>query len=172
MSVPLFERACPHTHEALCQIYRGGQHRQGSPQLDNMAHLPTEIVHLILRLLGNPDKVALALTSKRHMALVESARKVSAKRLAVTKTRRLAVLVRLHDWMPPGLKLCYSCIKFIPSVENGPWHGDFTFLEKGLASKTALENGPHCNSCYRRDQVELAKASTNAQRLKKKVREM
>jgi hypothetical protein len=137
-----------------------------------MSHQPVEVVHLILRLLDNPDKVALVLTSNWYMAVVESARKVPAKRSTVTKSRRLAVLVRLHDWMPPGLKLCYSCVKFIPSIEHGPWHGDVAFLERGLATKMAVENGPHCNSCYLRGQVEVAKASANAQRLKKMIREM
>lgn len=168
----MFEQACPHTHEAHRQIYQGGMLGQGSPQLDGMLRLPPEIVHLILGLLENPDKVALALTAKPYMSMVESARKRPAKHSRVTKPRRLAVLVRLHDWMPPGLKLCYSCVKFIPSIENGPWHGDVTFLEKGLATMKAVENGPHCDSCYRRDQVEVAKASANAQRLKKMIREM
>ena len=127
---------------------------------------------MVLGFLDNPDKVALALTSKWYMAVVESAKKVPAKQSTVTKSRRLAVLVRLHDWMPPGLKLCYSCVKFMPSKENGPWHGDVTFLERGLATKKAVENGPHCNSCYMRGQIEVVKATANAQRLKKMIRKM
>ena len=154
------------------QIYQGGKLGQGSGQLDDLSRLPVEVVHLVLGFLDNPDKVALALTSKSYMAVVESARKMPVKRSTVTKSKRLAVLVRLHDWMPPGLKLCYSCVKFMPSKENGPWHGDVTFLERGLATKMALKNGPHCNPCYLRGQVEVAKASANVQRLKKMIREM
>jgi hypothetical protein len=74
--------------------------------------------------------------------------------------------------MPPTLKLCYSCVKFIPRRENGPWHGDVTFLERGLATKMAVENGPHCHSCFLRGQIDVDKASENVQRLKKMIREM
>jgi hypothetical protein len=128
---------------------------------------------MILRLLGNPDKVALALTCKRYMAMVESARKVPTKRLAISREMRLAVLVRLHEWMPPGLKLCYPCVKFLPHTENSPWQGDENIRTKRKpANKKAMETGPRCNSCHRRDQVVAAKASANAQRLKQKIREM
>jgi len=127
---------------------------------------------LVLGFLDNPDKVALALTSKSYMAVVESARKMPVKRSTVTKFKRLAVLVRLHDWMPLGMRLYYSAVKFMPSKENGPWPGHVTFLERGLATKKAVENGPHCNSCYMRGQIEVVKATANAQRLKKMIRKM
>jgi hypothetical protein len=53
--------------------------------------------------------------------VIESVRKIAAKRPTITKPMRLAVLIRLHEWMPPGLELYYSCLRFIPSIENG--HG-------------------------------------------------
>ena len=127
---------------------------------------------MVLKCLKHPDKVALALTCKRQMAMVESASKVPAKRRTVTKFMRLAVLIRLHEWMPPGFRLCYSCVKFLPSAENGPWHGNSKIREKKLAGKMATETGPRCNSCGRRDQIESVQAGANAQRLKKLVREM
>jgi hypothetical protein len=128
---------------------------------------------MILRLLESPDQLALALTCKHNMAMIESARSVPAKRPTISRLMRLAVLVRLHEWMPAGLKLCYSCVKFIPYGESGPWHGDETIrTKKRLSNKKAMDYGPRCNSCHRREQIEVAKASANAQRLKKKIREM
>lgn len=151
------------------QVYQRGK---CSIRLDDMSHLPTEITCSILGLLDHPDQVALALTCKHYMAMVASARNLPAKRSTGTRAMRLAVLVRLHDWMPPGLKLCYSCVKFVRSRENGPWHGDGKFVERKLASKAALENGPHCNPCYQKDQIQAAKAGASARRLKEKVRQI
>lgn len=127
---------------------------------------------MILSLLRNPDKVALALTCKRYMAMVESARKVPAKRPAISRPMRLAVLVRLHEWMPSGLKLCYPCLQFLPYTENGPWQGDEKIRTKKLANKGAMENGPRCNTCHQREQIEASGAKASAQMLKKKIREM
>jgi hypothetical protein len=89
-----------HTHMADSQIY---QRSYCIEQQDNLFRLPSELVHIVLKLLENPDKVALAL-----MGVIESVRRIPAKRLTITKSMRLAVLIRLHAWMPPGLKPCYS----------------------------------------------------------------
>ena len=151
------------------QIY---QHGHCIEQQDNLSRLPSELVHIVLKLLENADKVALALTCKYYMGVIESVRKIPAKRPTITKPMRLAILIRLHAWMPPGLKLCYSCVKFIPSIENGPWHGDVDIQKKKLANKKAVDYGPRCNSCDKRGRIESAKAGANAQRLKKLIREM
>jgi hypothetical protein len=151
------------------QIY---QHGHCIEQQDNLSCLPSELVHVVLKLLENADKVALALTCKYYMGVIESVRKIPAKRPTITKPMRLAVLIRLHAWMPPGLKLCYSCVRFISSIENGPWHGDVDIRKKRLANKKAVDHGPRCNSCDKRDRIESAKAGANAQRLKKLIREM
>ena len=143
-----------------------------SYQPDILSHLPNELVHMVLKRLQNPDKVALALTCKHHMAMVENARKVPDKRPTITKCMRLAVLIRLHQWMPSEFKLCYSCVKFLPSIENGPWQGDSSFRDKKLANWRAIDFGPRCKTCDRREQIESVKAGANAQRLKRLLREM
>ena len=51
-----------------------------SPQPDIMSHLPNKLVHMVLKRLPNADKVALALTCKYHMAMIESVRKLPDKR--------------------------------------------------------------------------------------------
>jgi hypothetical protein len=127
---------------------------------------------MVFKLLDTPDNTALALSCKHHMGMIENAREVPTKRPSISKPMRLAVLIRLHKWMPPGLKLCYSCVKFIPSIENGPWHGDVKFREKKLAGTKAVNGGPRCNSCDKRRWVESMKANASAQRLKKLAREM
>ena len=151
------------------QIY---QHGRCIEQQDNLSRLPSELVHVVLKLLENADKVALALTCKYYMGVIERGRKIPVKRPTITKPMRLAVLIRLHAWMPLGLKLCYSCVKFIPSIENGPWHGDVDIQKKKLANRKAVDYGPRCNSCDKRGRIESAKAGANAQRLKKLIREM
>ena len=165
----MFNQSWQHTHEADRQLYQRGK---CILQPDILSNLPGELLHTVLSLLANPDKVALALTCKHHMAMVESVRKLPIKRPTITKPMRLAVLVRLHEWMPPGLTLCYSCIKFISSVENGPWQGDGDVRKKKLANTTAIKYGPRCNPCHRRDEMESVKAGMNARRLKKLVQKM
>jgi hypothetical protein len=49
-----------------------------------------------LKLLENPDKVALVLICKYYMGVIESVRKIPAKRPTITKPMRLAVLIGLH----------------------------------------------------------------------------
>ena len=70
------------------------------------------------------------------------------------------------------MTLCYPCVKFLPSVENGPWGGDFKIPRGKLANKKAMELGPRCKYCTIREGLEMAKAGQNAQKLMRKVREM
>ena len=151
------------------QVYQG---RRVISHRDHISHLPVELLRMILNHLGNPDRVAMALTSKTHMSVLESTRVVSTRRSSTTRQMRLAVLVRLHQWMPHGLTLCYSCVKFLPHTDNGLWHGDAKIRDDKLANKKALDLGPRCNSCARRDELETVKAAGNAQRLMRMIKYM
>ena len=150
------------------QIYQGS--RESLAQHDHFSHLPVELLRMVSNLLKTPDRVMLALTSKLHMGVFESTRGVPQKRGAIARTARLAVLVRLLDWMPSGVTLCYACIKFLPSAKNGPWGGDSNIRKKKLANLGAINSGPRCIHCVRRDDIESVKAHANAHRLKQMVR--
>ena len=152
------------------QIYQGS--RKSIAQNDHFSHLPVELLRIISKLLKTSDRVMLALTSKLHMSVFESTSEDPRKRSTIARTTRLAVLVRLLNWMPSGVTLCYPCIKFLPSAKNGPWGGDVNIRKKKLANLGAMRSGPRCIHCTRRDEIELVKARANACRLKKKLREL
>ncbi len=67
--------------------------------------------------------------------MIESAKKLESQPIqprAITKEMRLAVLVRLHDWVPAGYTLCYSCTRYLPKIENAPWRGDVKIRGRDL----------------------------------------
>lgn len=152
------------------QIYQSS--RKSIAQHDRFSHLPFELLRMISKLLNTPDRVMLALTSKLHMSVFESTSVGPRTRSTIARTARLAVLVRLLNWMPSGVTLCYPCIKFLPSAKNGPWGGDFNIRQKKLANLRAIRYGPRCIHCTRRDEIKSVRARANACRLKKKLREL
>ena len=124
---------------------------------------------MALKKLVHPDKTALALTCKDMMGKVEtqrqSAQKITRKRASVSKTQRLAVLVRLRDWVPSELKLCYSCVKYLPRASTGQWVGDKSIVDSKSASQKAIDFGPRCKTCRNRDRIAAVSAGAEAQKL-------
>ena len=124
---------------------------------------------MMLKKLLCPDSTAMALTCKDLMGKVEaqkqSAQKMTKKRATVSKQQRLAVLVRLRDWVPSKFKLCYSCVKYLPRARTGQWVGDKNVVERKIATRKAIETGPRCEMCRDRDQIAAIKAGADAQRL-------
>lgn len=142
-----------------------------------MTKLPNEILIMTIKKLADPERTVLALTCKENCALVAAAKMLEpkpAKPRSISKEHRLAVLVRLHEWMPAGFKLCYACVKFLPTNGNGPWRGDVAVRNdtKRPAGKKAIETGPRCKMCAKREDIDMVKARSDAQKLLRLVRNM
>lgn len=117
------------------------------------------------------DRAALALTCKGHAAMYQELKDKTVERNGrlvrrlprasrIDKSARLKVLVRLRTWMPATHRLCYSCGIYINVKKAGKagaqWGGDKKLVENGLATKKAIDQGPRCPLCVRRDQIRLA----------------
>ncbi|KEF58434.1 uncharacterized protein A1O9_06360 [Exophiala aquamarina CBS 119918] len=126
---------------------------------------------MIWKLIDPTDRAALALTCKSHAATYEELKDKKVKQagtvrprlprpLQISKPARLKVLVRLRDWMPRKYRLCYSCGIYLDIKKTnrmgGQWGGDKRLVEKGLATKTAIEKGPRCPLCVRREHIAMA----------------
>jgi len=142
-------------------------------QQNNLSRLSNELLAMTFQDLTPADKTALSLTCKEYCGMIESAKILDPqplKRRPVTKEMRLAVLVRLHDWMPADYVLCYSCVRFLPKMDNAPWRGDVQIKKDRLATKKAINLGPRCSSCASREELGVVKARTDAQRLTAMIR--
>lgn len=126
---------------------------------------------MIWKLIDPTDRAALALTCKGHAAMYQELKDKTVERagklirrlpraLKISKPARLKVLVRLRDWMPKKYRLCYSCGIYLDFKRTGKmggqWGGDKRLVERGLATKTAIDKGPRCPLCVRREQIALA----------------
>ena len=154
------------------QIYRSGERVL---QDDNLSLLPNEVIQMLYEYLKEPDKTCLALTCKQHAETFEHVKRVDQKSKSsgsAPKERRLAVLVRLRDWVPPNLKLCYSCVKYLPRATRGQWGGDYRVAQNKLATKKAIRIGPRCAICVKKDQFESVGARADVLRMKKLIREI
>jgi hypothetical protein len=137
---------------------------------DPISKLPAEVQDKIWQNLDQQeDRASLALTCKAHAKMYHQLKEIPVKKgpnmvrrlrrpVRLTSVHRLKVLLRLRDWYPAKYRLCFSCAQ-LKDISNGRgtgWSGEKAWDGWGVGTKTAMDRGPRCRICTRRDAMTLA----------------
>lgn len=92
-----------------------------SKQSLSMIQLPSDILLAIYKVINHPrDQIAFALSSKKLAAIsvhtnFNTRRSKSWDRKHLYMRKDLMLDLRRWNWIPPHLKLCKSCLKYLPT---------------------------------------------------------